>query len=155
MPSPQTEVFALYNATTGLPLTGQAGSMSFTTYKDDTGVNVLPVPTISEIGSTGFYKFTPTLPASADRSLIYQINTGANANPTYVARYVRPEDWYTDEVKKIRQILTNKYSISATGLNAFQLVVYDDDSTTILYKFDLKDSTGAPSIVNILSRVPA
>jgi hypothetical protein len=151
MPSPQIEVFAVYNSSTGAPLSGQSPLMSFATYKDDLGANVLPVPTISEIGSTGIYKFTPTLPASAARGLVYQINMGAGAIPAYVARYVRAEDWYSDEIRNVRKVLTNRYRID-TALN--QLIIYDDDATTPLYTFDLQDGTGAPSITNILRRNP-
>lgn len=49
-----------------------------------------------------------------------------------------------------------KYSANRTRINktAFTLTVYDNDGTTPIKVFDLKDATGTPSITEIIERVP-
>jgi hypothetical protein len=88
MASPKLEVFFLYNATTGAPLTGQTG-LTFTSYKNDLGTN-LAQPTISELGG-GAYGFTPVF-ADLARGITYLVNTNG-AVPAYFSRFMRPEDW--------------------------------------------------------------
>lgn len=80
-------IFSVYNSVTGAPITGAAGSMSFTTYKDDLGTN-LSAPAITEVGG-GLYKFVPTF--TLGRIICFILNTGNN--PTYLAGSIRPEDF--------------------------------------------------------------
>jgi hypothetical protein len=102
MASPKSEVFFLYDASTGAPAIGVTG-MSFDTYKNDLGADISN-PTISEIGG-GAYKFTPVF-ASPDRGLAYVLNTNSVlVSPTRVARYMRPEDWNLDQITDISSSL--------------------------------------------------
>ncbi len=156
MASPKYEVFTLFN-NSGAPLAGQTG-MVFAVYQDDTGGAVAP-PSIVEFGG-GLYGFIPTLPASPARGLVYLLNTNG-ANPAYVSRYVRPEDYNPDGIPaqtatlaSLLKILKNRYKIWLTGGDAFKLVMYDDDGVTPLFKFNLLDSLGAASTNPVFERVP-
>lgn len=179
MASPKLEVFFLFDQTTGEPVTGQTG-IAFETYKNDQGVNVLPQPTISEIGG-GAYGFLPVF-ADADRGIVYVIECGSDVSPARVSRYMRPEDWRTDNVdvavstrasqtsvdslgalaleeleEKVDRIIhfnEGKWQIHTTGSDANRLVIYDEDGTTVLVKFDLYDSSGIPTSVNPYKKVP-
>lgn len=142
--SPQIEVFFLYDAA-GTPLTGQAG-MTFSCYKDDLGSN-LANPVISEIGG-GAYKFTPVL--SAGRGIVYVLNTNG-AYPARLAKFIRPEDYAPDELLVIAK---GKWEIATTGPDADRLIIYAEDGTTVLKKFDLFDSAGIATSQNVFKRTP-
>jgi hypothetical protein len=147
--SPKIVVFFLYDSTTGAPLAGQ--TPTFSTYKDDTGTN-LTQPVISEIGG-GAYKFTPTFPSG--RGIAFAISSGsANALPAYQVGYLRPEDYFVDDIAILKQIETGKWQIHTSGPEANRLVIYDADGTTVLYRFDLADSSGAATTVAPFRRTP-
>lgn len=149
MASPKIEVLFVYNSSTGAPLTGQ--TLTFDTYKNDLGTNVSQ-PSITEIGG-GAYKFTPVF-ADPARGIVYVINTGSGATPARLARFMRPEDWNTDDITLLKKYQEGRWKIFTTGPDANRLVLYDDDEVTVLFKFDLKDSAGAPAVTNVLERVP-
>lgn len=145
MASPKLEVFALFDLTTNAILTGQVPT--FLTYKNDLGVNVAQ-PTISEIGG-GLYGF---LPAFTDgRGIGYIIDTGANANPTRISRYMRAEDYIGEDVN---DFVRGKWEIKATGPDANRFIVYAPDGVTVLKKYDLEDVLGNPTTTNPFSRTP-
>lgn len=155
MASPTTEVFFVYDLTTGSPLTGAVGSMSFSTYKDETGSN-LSQPSIREIGG-GAYGFDPVF-ASPSHGVVYVVSTGASGNPSHVARYARPEDYYTDTiyttVRDLQQFQEGRWKIFTTGPEANRMLVYDVDGTTVLKRFTLRDASGNPTATNPYERVP-
>ena len=95
MASPRLEVFAVYDALTGVPKTGYAASLVFSAYKTDLGVDVTPQPAIIEIGG-GLYGFLPVF-ADLARGIAYIVST-TGASPAYVSRYMRPEDWRADDI---------------------------------------------------------
>lgn len=49
-----------------------------------------------------------------------------------------------------------KYERNRTKIDAVnkQMIIYDDDCTTILHVFDLKDSAGNPSVAEVCERRP-
>lgn len=57
-----------------------------------------------------------------------------------------------DVLNRVFKILKNRTKINTT---TDKLTVYDNDGTTVLYEFDLKDDTGAPSGETPFERVPA
>lgn len=151
--SPHVVVFFVTDST-GTPVTGGAGGMSFERYSDDTG-SALSAPAITEIGN-GLYKFTPTFPASPARGTVYVLNTGTNRVPQRYWAYLRPEDWSGDDVPPVlKKVLTNRSKIFSSGPEANRLVVYDDDGTTVLFRFDLKDQLGVASPINPFEKLPA
>ncbi len=158
MGSPTTEIFFVFNISTGAVLTGAAAGMSFDTYKDETGSN-LSQPLISEIGG-GAYGFTPVF-ASPSHGIVYVLNTGTSGNPQKLSRYIRPEDYAADNistvltaVQQIQAFSEGKWKIFTTGPDANRLVVYDTDGTTVLKKYDLVDRNGIATYINPFARLP-
>lgn len=154
MASPQIEVFVFFDVA-GTPLAGL--TPAFTIYKKDEGTNVSQ-PTISEIGG-GSYKFTPVF-ADLSHGIIYIIDGGATAFPRYLYRFMRQEDWNGDTIpsikvdtQRIKVINEGRWKIFTGGGDANRLVLYDTDGTTVLQKWDLKDSAGAASTTDIFERV--
>ncbi len=153
MSSPRYETFFVTNSS-GTPLTGAAGGMSFALYTDDTGSS-LSAPTITEVGQ-GLYKFAPTMPASLSRGVMYVVNTGSGNLPSRYWRYIRSSDWDGDDIPGIlQQFLTGRQKIHTTGPEANRFVVYGPDNTTIIYRYDLKDQLGVSSPLNPFDRIPA
>lgn len=150
MASPKIEVFFLYDASTGAPLTG--ASPTFDTYKDDLGAD-LAQPTISEIGG-GAYKFTPDLTTDPARGIVYIVDGGASAAPRRQARYVRPEDFAPDLVQDLWDMEFGKWEIKTSGADINRLITYRTDGVTILKKFNLFDSAGVPTSINPFRRDP-
>lgn len=148
MASPKIEVFFLYDGT-GAPLTGVVPT--FDTYRRDDGTDLIgTAPAITEIGG-GAYKFTPVFPT--DHGIAYVVNGGASANPRRSARYMRPEDYATDLVQDLYDAEFGKWQIFTSGADNHRLVMYRPD-TSILKKFDLFDSAGAPTSINPFRRDP-
>lgn len=53
-----------------------------------------------------------------------------------------------------RKIATGKWQIHSSGGDANRLVLYDEDGTTPLYKFDLADVSGLPTFTSPFRRTP-
>lgn len=148
MASPKIEVFFVYSAATGAPLTGL--TPTFSTYKDDTGSN-LAQPSITEIGG-GAYKFTPTF-ADLTKGIVYVVDAGATAASRYFARYMRPEDWNDDYLGELYDYTTGVWQVHTSGPDANRIVFYKQDGVTVVAKYDLKDSAGAATATNAYKRV--
>lgn len=169
MSAPKLEVFFLYNMSTGAPLTGQTGLLSFTCYKDDLGVN-LAQPSFTEIGG-GAYSFPVTF-ADPARGVVYVVDTGSNASPAHVARYGRGTDWNEDnadvlssaiqtivtaiaaDVNFMRDYAEGKWEIKTVGPDANRMIFYAADGTTIIQKYDLRDASNLPTTINPFARLP-
>jgi hypothetical protein len=169
MASPKIEVFFLYNPATGAPLTGIIAALSFSVYKDELGNNILPLPAFTEIGG-GAYCFTPT--TTANHGIVYIVNATAAATPQYVSRFIRYEDWYTDNadiltsslqtdissikttVEDIQLYTEGRWKIFTSGPEANRLLIYAADGLTVLKRYDLLDDAGAPSVINPFERSP-
>jgi hypothetical protein len=50
--------------------------------------------------------------------------------------------------------LVRKHSVGRWRITANQLLVYDDDGTTVLARFNLFDADGNPAVTNVRERVP-
>lgn len=173
MAAPKKEVFFLYDSGTGAPLGGQAGSLSFSVYKDDLGVD-LAQPGFQEI-APGVYAFTVTF-ADPARGVVYLINSGPGAIPAFWGRYARPTDWNDDNadtplaalgaaiqaniddvdtnVTNGREFNEGKWEVKISGPDANRLIIYAPNGVTVLKKFNLFDSAGAPTTVNPYKRDP-
>lgn len=148
MASPKILVFALFRASDGTPFTGQ--TPTFSNYTDETGSAVTP-PAISEIGG-GLYKFTPVFPT--DHGIAFVIDAGASAASRYVYGYLRPEDYYLDKILDLQDEVLGKWEVVTSGLDANRLVLYRQDGTTVLVKFDLTDNSGSPTTTAPYKRTP-
>jgi hypothetical protein len=152
MASPKLEVFVVFDSS-GNPLPGILGSMSFSSYKNDQGTDIVPQPTLIEVGG-GAYGFIPTF-ADQARGIVYVVNAGATASPQFIWRYMRPEDWNADLITRLQAFAEGHWKIFTTGPDAFRLVLYDKNGTTAIQKWDLKDFTGNPSVgPSIAERIP-
>lgn len=173
MAAPKREVFFLYDSGTGAPLGGQAGALTFSVYKDDLGVD-LAQPGFSEI-APGVYAFTIVF-ADPARGVIYLVDSGAGAIPAFYGRYARPQDWNDDNADtplaalgaaiqanidaadlnttNAREFNEGKWEVKTSGPDANRLIIYAPNGVTVLKKFDLFDSAGAPTTVNPYKRVP-
>ncbi len=145
------EIFFVKSVADNLPLVGAVVDFAFETYVNDGGDPVSP-PAIIELGG-GLYGFTPIF-ADTTRGIAYVITTSVLGNPDRVYRYMRPEDWNPDLLETLLQIEVGKWEIKTTGPDANRLIFYDVDGTTVLYKFDLKDSVGSPTVLNPYLREP-
>lgn len=140
MASPKIEVFALFTVA-GAPATGIVPT--FNIYKDDLGSN-LAQPAITEIGG-GFYKFTPV--NVAGRGICYVIDATAACSPRYLYRYIRPEDWWIDDIKEYQ---FGRWKINTSNN---RLEIYAPDGVTLLTSYDLKDSAGNATSTQIFDRL--
>jgi hypothetical protein len=148
--SPKIEVFFVYDDTSA-PLTGL--TPTFDVYKDDLGADLLR-PTITEIGTSGAYKFTPDITSIPGRGIAYVVNCGSGAWPMRLARYIRPEDFAVDMIQDIHDESFGKWKIFTSGPDINRLVIYKADGVTVLKKFDLLSQAGFPTTTNPFSKVP-
>lgn len=152
MASPKIVVFWLYDALTGDRLEG--ATPTFEVYQDDTGTPIAQ-PAITEIGE-GAYKFTPVFPT--DKWILYVINTGAGVIPAKKEATLRPEDYIEDALEAgltdLTDVALGKWEVRTTGPDANRLILYREDGTTVLKKFDLTSSIGAPTTTNPFKRTP-
>ncbi len=129
--------------------------MSFTYYKKTDGATSTDVtpPSIIELGG-GAYSFTPVF-ADETKGIFYTLNTGTNANPPNVNRFMRPEDWISDDIQTLIDIETGKWQVFTSGPNVNKMIFYAQDGVTELYSFDLFDAAGNPTFANFFKRVPS
>lgn len=151
MASPKAEVFFLYDPATGGPKTGV--TVTFDTYKDTSGSNVSQ-PSITEIGG-GAYMFVPVF-ADLSKGIVYVVNAGSTAAPQRQARYMRPEDWNTDNsdwsVANLKEWQQGSWEIKTSGGDANKLIIYGTDGVTVLHKFPLTDAAGNPTSTSAFKR---
>lgn len=149
MGSPQNVVFFAFTPSTGAPLTGQAGNITFDTYKDSSGNN-LAQPAITEVGG-GAYQFTPVF-ADPTKSIAFVINLGAAANNQRLSGFVRPEDYYEDLIQAMSQYQQGSWEIKNSGPDANRMIIYAPDGVTVLFKYNLTDAGGNPVTTGVYKR---
>ncbi len=75
---------------------------------------------------------------------------------TFLATIITAQvDAMPTEIDLLRKMGSNKTEIFTSGPNQYHLVVYEDDDTTELYRFELRDASGALTFTNPFSRTPA
>jgi len=67
------------------------------------------------------------------------------------ATNVATKVWTVPDGARVRKERTNRWRIDTTTK---KLYIYDDDGTTVIATFDLKDASGQPSSENVYERVP-
>lgn len=142
--------------------------------------DVMSPPGINEIvaagaGGTYYFDYSPTF------DIVYEIDGGVavlDVHDRYISDTISPRDTWLDE--PVSQVVTDVWSdnnaytagdkgaqltrlahieeghwkIFTVGPDANRLVLYDADGTTVLQKWDLKDSAGVASTTTIYERVP-
>ena len=115
--------------------------------------NIAPIEAASGTGSytvqdivDGVWDESAILHTAAGSMGLYQNETHANAAQTLID--------VTTALSIVNLLL--KYEANRTKIDktAKTLTVYDNDGTTVLKVFDLKDSTGAASVTEVCERVP-
>lgn len=137
----QMIINAFFNSQ-GVPATGLSPTVDV--WKTD-GTNVVIAQAMTEIAG-GFYYYDFT---AYDDDEDYVIRADGTSTLTGYDRYVYSSN-ETAGVGKILKIEKNKWEIKSN-----QMVFYDDDGTTELYKFDLKTRSGTPTERDVFSRSPA
>lgn len=123
----------------GVPAEGLSPTMDV--WKLD-GTQVITAQAMTEIAG-GFYYYDFT---TYDETEDYVIRADGTATLSGLDRYVHSTN-ETAGVGNILKVQKNKWAIVRN-----QMIFYDDDGTTALYTFDLKDQRGAASSKDVYSR---
>lgn len=142
--------------------------------------DVASPPVITELvsagaGGTYYFDYAPTF------DIVYEIDGGASVAEVtirYQSDTIGPADTWVDEptsqvasdvwtdsngyadgtrgaaLTRLAHIEEGRWKIFTTGGDANRLVLYDADGSTVLQKWDLKDSAGAPTSTTVFERIP-
>ena len=140
-PSETAYVFSQVLNADGSP--ANTATVTITVFKSD-GTKLVNAQSMVYItGSNGLYQYSFTAPADVAR----MIADVTSASPVaYGVEAICVAEW-ADQVDKIKKIESGRWKILSN-----QLLVYDEDDTTVLYTFDLLDSSGNASSTEIYER---
>ena len=156
----------------GVPKTGLSPTIDI--WDVGTSTKVVSAASMSEVGG-GYYTYLYTL---FDETKDYGVVADGTAILPDIDRYVygtnqtggitqesqegiAAEVWDTitslhntagtfgEYVNILRKIESNKWEIKNN-----QLILYEDDNSTVLYKFNLQDASNAPSMREVFKRIP-
>ena len=99
-----------------------------------------------------YYDFTSTSSTTYDTDNDYAFTVDGTTSLNDIDRYqfgTNDNENLRDDIIVIKKIETGRWRI----LNN-QMLFYDEDGTTVLYTFDLKDSGGSPTEQNVYERDP-
>ena len=140
-PSENAFIYAQILDATGDP--ANTATVTLNLYKSD-GTKLVNAQAMTYItGSNGLYQYNFTAPADVQRMIADVASTSPVA---YGVEAVCVAEW-ADQVDKIKKIESGRWKILSN-----QLLVYDEDDTTVLYTFDLLDSSGNASSTEIYER---
>jgi len=126
----------------GTPATGLSPTIDVWTLD---GTQVINAQAMTEVaGGFYFYDFT-----TYDEDENYVIRADGTSTLTGSDRYSYNSN-ETAGIGKILKIEKNKWEIKSG-----QMIFYDDDGTTELYKFDLQTRAGDPTETDVFKRIPA
>lgn len=117
--------------------------------KKPNGTLLTPAPTPVFDADTNFWVVDiPVVSYLQGGWLVKATSDAANTLPQY-----RAFTWgdYVSDLVTLRKIKTGRWKIDS-GSNLLRF--YDNDGTSVLYEFDLKDSAGLPAYATIFERVP-
>ena len=133
----------LQTANLGRSVGGISGSIRYSLY-DTLGSEVSSSANtgIYELGSTtGIYGVELNLSPQFSGSIVWSVTSA-------------PSVFATEEVKidqkMARYIHTGRWTVDS---DANQMVFFQDDNTTVIARYNLFDSTGAPSVTEVFDRV--
>lgn len=133
----------LQTANLGRSVGGISGSVRYALY-DTLGSEVSASANtgIYELGSTtGIYGVELNLSPQFSGSIVWSVTSA-------------PSVFATEEVKidqkMARYIHTGRWTVDS---DANQMVFFQDDNTTVIARYNLFDSTGAPSVTEVFDRV--
>ena len=130
-----------YFEDSGLPKTGLTPTLSIWGLD---GTKELDEVNMTEIDG-GFYYYDF---GEYDETKDYCIRANGGVGLNNSDRYIVSTN-ETAGVGNLLKVQKNKWKLEKD-----QLIIYDDDGTTEIYKFDLKNQRGSPSMRDVYSRVP-
>jgi hypothetical protein len=163
--------------------TGLTPTFSFFKKASDL-TNVTPPPILEVQNGTYYFDYTPTFDiifevdggASIPTEEVRYISDTISPKDTYIdgaISNVKNEVWdltmtghtnagtfgravsdTSTHVLQLRRINEGRWKIFTSGPDANRLVLYSNDGTTVLQKWDLKDAAGSPATTNIFERIP-
>lgn len=163
----------------GMPRLGVANTDITASIVKHDGTSALLSPSVGQwtaLNTNGFYNsgcYRLTIPAAQVNVLgSLELGVFCNGCQTYIGQYkvIAEEngeiydqvvivegkvDTLQADVSEMLQIEEGRWKIHTTGPDANRLVFYEADGTTVLKKFDLKDSSGNPTTTSVFERVPA
>ena len=125
----------------GTPKTGLSPTISI--WKTD-GTNVVNASAMTEVAG-GFYVYDFS---TYDENIDYCIRADGTNTLSGSDRYLYSTN-ETAGVGNILKVEKNKWEIAGN-----QMIFYDDDGTTALYKFNLKNKSGTPTEIDVYKREP-
>lgn len=126
--------------------TGDTVTISLYDLSDSSSVS-LTSGACAEISTTGVFKWDTTDITTQPTSMTEYLWIMDNSTIKKYGKIIL--GGYPDDVEKLLKVQKNKWDIKNNVLT-----IYDDDETTTLYSFDLKDSKGVASSRNVFQRVP-
>lgn len=84
----------------------------------------------------------------------FQLAVRANAAEFLTTVVTAQVDEFPTKIDLLKKIESNKWQIHASGGDQYRLVIYDDDGTTPLLRFELRDSNGNLTFTNPFRRTP-
>ena len=125
----------------GVPKTGLSPTIDV--YEDD-GTQVVTAQAMTEIAG-GFYKFDFT---DNDDSKTYVIVADGTATLGNLDRFMASSNIHGD-LRQSLKVTKNRLKIAGN-----QMKIFDDDETTVIFTFDLKDASGDPTNNEVFERDP-
>lgn len=103
-------------------------------------------------------KYTLILPASyCDQNGLLTYAVAAGGSRTYLGaiKLIANEEAETKAVADSLLVYQQgKWEIVVSGADANRLILYEQDGTTVLQKFDLQNANGDPTFINPFRRIP-
>jgi len=140
--------FPFFDAANGVYVVGGVDAPTLVVKKPN-GTLLTPAPTLVYDSDTDFWSVDiPVGTYMQGDWLVKATSDAANTFPQY-----RTLTWgdYVSDLVTLRKIKTGRWKID-TVLNVMRF--YDDDGTTVLYEFNLKDGSGLPTSLVIFERDP-
>ena len=128
---------------------GMVTDVATVVVKKPDGALLLPAPTLVFESDLGFW--VGEIPVGDYMQGDWCIKATLNVVGTFPQYRVFTWGDYVDDLSHLRKVGTGRWKID-TGLN--RLRFYDENGTTILYEFDLKDAAGLPNSSRVYERVP-
>jgi len=140
--------FPFFDVSTGAYVVGGTDTIALVVKKpDDTLLTPAPVP-VFDVDTNFWVVEVPVGDYMQGDWLVRATSDWANTFPQY-----RALTWgdYVSDLVTLRKIKTGRWKIDTA---AKVIRFYDDDGTTVLYEFNLKNAAGTPSTSNIFERDP-
>lgn len=133
----------------------RVGAPAFTTIAGDiANVTTNLATTNSTVNTINTNVNTANTSLSAITTTVNTINTNVNTANTNINTTNSTLSTLSTVITRIQLLKEGRWKLFTTGPDANRIVLYAADGTTVLQKWDLFDSAGAPSSSELFERVP-